>query len=161
MLHVLRGQTVCVLRAGRIWKSDDRGRCQAAHIAENDPALLLHRWCKFHIDNFLDARHGVVNGQHDHANGRNQRSEEEKGSDDSHGTNPFDLRPKLGGVLIRVLHRICVFVYHLFLSVKRHDAAGLTLGKMGHQYCVNLAAAECSYEGQLHFHVVSPSIPSP
>jgi hypothetical protein len=56
----------------------------------------------------------------------------------------------LGGVLIRVLHRICVFVHYLFLPVKRHDAARLTLGKMGHQYCVNLAAAKMPLSRVLH-----------
>jgi hypothetical protein len=54
----------------------------------------------------------------------------------------FGLRPKLGGVLIRVLRRIGIFVHYLFLPVKRHDAAGITPGKMGNEYWVHLAGAK-------------------
>lgn len=98
---LLSRQAVAALRAGRSWKSDDLSRCQAPHIAQNDPALPLHCWRKFHIDNFMNARQGVANCQHDYANGCTQRSEEKKEAMIVMAIILFDSRPELGGVLIR------------------------------------------------------------
>jgi len=49
-----------------------------------------------------------------------------------------DPRPKPGGVLIRLSHRISALVHYLFWHVKRHDSRKNTLDKMGDAMWITL-----------------------